>query len=397
MVLATASGFLSTSIFDAALVQFVFFGACCVGHVGLVVVSLNLWYSQPFRRKLLHAVRAAHAVLALAGPVALWLLFGFDLRPALAAGNALTFYLIVCAVMGLVVVPAVTAWRLVRGQPAVLLSNHTHTVDVAAQLGHRPVGRGKYRLLAQLPGNEIFRVDFNEKTIRLPQLPAAWDGLTILHLSDLHLSGSPDRAFYQYVMDHCRTWEPDLVAITGDIVDSHHHHRWVVPVLGRLRWRVGAFGVLGNHDYWHNPDLVRRRLRRLNIDVLGNGWRQITVRGEPLIVVGHEGPWFQPIPDLADCPANIFRLCLSHTPDNIGWGRREEIDLMLAGHNHGGQIRLPLIGSLFVPSRHSRRYDCGTFHEPPTVLHVSRGLGGQQPVRYNCKPEVTLVVLRRGQ
>jgi predicted MPP superfamily phosphohydrolase len=70
---------------------------------------------------------------------------------------------------------------------------------------------------------------------------------------------------------------------------------------------------------------------------------------------------------------------------------------MLAGHVHGGQIRFPLLGSVFVPSRYGRRYDCGTFEEPPTVLHVSRGLGGQQPLRYNCRPEVTLLVLKAGR
>ena len=70
---------------------------------------------------------------------------------------------------------------------------------------------------------------------------------------------------------------------------------------------------------------------------------------------------------------------------------------MLAGHVHGGQIRFPVVGSVFVPSRYSRRYDCGTFDEPPTLLHVSRGLGGQHPLRYNCRPEVTLLVLRSGE
>jgi predicted MPP superfamily phosphohydrolase len=87
-------------------------------------------------------------------------------------------------------------------------------------------------------------------------------------------------------------------------------------------------------------------------------------------------------------------LCLSHTPDNIAWARQHRIDLVLAGHVHGGQIRLPLIGSIFVPSKYSRRYDGGTFHEPPTVMHVSRGLAGEHALRYNCRPEVTLVVLR---
>jgi uncharacterized protein len=141
--------------------------------------------------------------------------------------------------------------------------------------------------------------------------------------------------------------------------------------------------------------LVRRRLRRLSMRVLENSWEQIEVRGLPLVVIGHEGPWFRPEPNLTACPANVFRLCLSHTPDNIGWARRNQVRLMLCGHNHGGQIRFPLLGSVFVPSLYGRRYDCGTFDESPTLMHVSRGLAGKHPVRYNCRPEVSLLILKK--
>jgi uncharacterized protein len=140
--------------------------------------------------------------------------------------------------------------------------------------------------------------------------------------------------------------------------------------------------------------LIRRRLRRLRMHVPGNTWQQIEVRGEPLVVIGHEGPWFHPEPDLRSCPSEPFRLCLSHTPDNIRWARRAGVDLMLSGHVHGGQIRFPLFGSVLVPSRYGRRYDCGVFDEAPTLLHVSRGLSGDHPLRYRCRPEVTLLTLR---
>src|SRR5437870_1659061 len=76
----------------------------------------------------------------------------------------------------------------------------------------------------------------------------------------------------------------------------------------------------------------------------------LDVRGHQMIVIGHEGPWFRP-PDVSDCPPEGFRLGLSHTPDNLPWAKRHRIDLMLAGHVHGGQIRLPLVGSIFVPSK----------------------------------------------
>ena len=103
-------------------------------------------------------------------------------------------------------------------------------------------------------------------------------------------------------MDKCAAWDPDVLALTGDIVDSHKHRRWILPVLGRLRWQDAALAILGNHDQWYEPLMVRRRLRKLNMKVIGNAWQTIDIRGEPMIVIGHEGPWFQPEPDLADCP-----------------------------------------------------------------------------------------------
>jgi uncharacterized protein len=389
---------LSPERLDPWVTVALFLGAC-LGHTVLMICALNCLYGTALPHKLLSVTRKVDGLLVLAGPVLFWFAFGFHLERGTdpATHHPLVHaYFLVCWVLGLGVFPAVTVLRLLRRTPAALLKNDTQTVDVAKELGYKPAGTGKYRRLACLPGNQVFQVDFAERTLRIPRLPAAWDGLTVLHLSDLHLCGTPDRAFYRYVMDRCRDWDPELVAVTGDVVDSNKHHRWVIPVLGRLRWRVAAFAILGNHDSWRDASLIRRRLRRVGMRVLGNGWERLEVRGEPLVVIGHEGPWFGPPPDLSACPAEGFRLCLSHTPDNIKWARRHGVDLMLAGHVHGGQIRFPLVGSVFVPSRYGRRYDCGTFDEPPTLLHVSRGLGGQHPLRYNCRPEVTLLVLRCG-
>lgn len=197
-------------------------------------------------------------------------------------------------------------------------------------------------------------------------------------------------------MDRCVEWEPDLIALTGDIVDTDLHRRWIVPLLGRLRWKIAAFAIVGNHDLWYEPPLIRRRIRRAGFHMLGNSWMPIEVRGEPLVVIGHEGPWFQPEPDLSTCPSDAFRLCLSHTPDNIAWARQQGIDLMLSGHNHGGQIRFPIVGPVVVPSKYGGYYASGTFDEPPTLLHVSRGLGSEHPLRYHCRPEVTKLVLEKG-
>jgi uncharacterized protein len=406
-----------------------FLGASA-GHIMLLVAAHNWCYGGIVSRPVSGSVRLLIRTVALGGPVVFWWYRGFDvagamsLPPPTLTDALLAGYLLLCCVLGLGMLPVLTAWRCLRRPPAALASNHTTTVDVAAQLGRRPIAAGRHSLAAHLPFNEIFQVDFTEKTLHLPQLPPAWEGLTVLHLSDLHMHGLPDRRFFQHVVELCNAWEPDLVALTGDIVDTKRHHRWVVPVLGRLRWRVAGFAILGNHDSWYEPELTRRRLRRVGFGVLGNGWQQTEVRGVPLVVIGHEGPWFPPEPDLSGCPSpltplpqrgegnrqlplspewergsggeGVFRLCLSHTPDHMPWARRHRIDLMLAGHVHGGQIRIPPLGSVFVPSIYGRRYDCGLFHEPPTLLHVSRGVGGEHPLRFNCRPEVTKLVLRRG-
>jgi predicted MPP superfamily phosphohydrolase len=372
--------------------------AAWMGHVALMIAVHNWLYGQNLSKRVGDVVHLTAAIVVLAFPAALVGAFGWDLAGLLDWGGgpvrmAMQVYFAGCVVFALVWVPALTLYRNTRRDPAT--SINIEVVDVARQLGRRPVGDGHHAFLAKLPGNEIFQVEYVEKSLALPRLPAALDGLTVLHLSDLHLHGTPDRDFFRAVLDRCAAWHPDVLALTGDVVDSDTHHRWIIPLLGRLRWRVGAYAILGNHDHRRDVGLTRKRLRRLGMVVLENNWVEAEVRGEKVVVVGHEGPWLKGEPDLATCPGEPFRLCLSHTPDHVAWARRHGVDLMLAGHVHGGQIRVPPFGSLLVPSRLGRRHDMGTFHLPPTFLHVSRGLSGEHPVRYNCRPEATLLTLRR--
>src|SRR5262249_46721488 len=158
----------------------------------------------------------------------------------------------------------------------------------------------------------------------------AWDGLTVLHLSDLHLHGTPDREWFAAIMDRCADWHPDIVALTGDVADSEVHHRWIIPLLGRLRWKVAAFAILGNHDHRYDVGLTRRGRARVGMRVRPNAGAEAGARGERFAAIGHEGPWLKGAPDLSACPAGPFRLCLSHTPDHVRWARRHGVDLMLA-------------------------------------------------------------------
>jgi predicted MPP superfamily phosphohydrolase len=123
----------------------------------------------------------------------------------------------------------------------------------------------------------------------------------------------------------------------------------------------------------------------------------VPLNGVDVLFAGNELPWFGTAPQIPDPQSAIhnkqFRILLSHSPDQLPWARAHGFDLMLAGHNHGGQIRLPYLGALIVPSRYGWRYAGGLYHEPPTLLHVSRGLSGDHCLRLNCRPEIALLKL----
>jgi uncharacterized protein len=391
------------------------FAVAALGHLALMVACHNWWYGQPLPQHYGKFVHLTFGLLILAGPILILIYWGWapPVLLTLDEGRSLVFppppttldalgrlltasYVALCWVTGFVLLPLDTVRRLSRGIPAVQIASRSQIVDLEKEVGGFGRLPGKRGLLARLPRNELNHVEFTERTLRLPRLPARWDGLTILHLSDLHFNGVPPRNWQEAVIRRCAAWEPDLVAVTVDIADSMACHEWIVPVLGALRWREAAFAIMGNHDFWYDAPAIRSHLTTAGLRVLSNRWEQIDVRGEPLLVIGNEWRWLHPRPDLTACPQGPFRLCLSHTPDNLPWARRLGVDLMLSGHVHGGQIRFPVFGSILVPSVYGRRYDCGVFHEPPTVLHVSRGLSGDVPVRYRCMPEVTLLTLRAG-
>lgn len=379
------------------------FGLAWLGHACLLMVIVNFVYGHPWHRHFLKAFRFGMGILIfLTPPLFAWFVDYDVLRTIDSATESwgmflAASYFVLALGVACIGLPYVTLRRQFRPRPAPVIGESTQTFDVAKELGQPPYGDGKYEWMARLPLNHLFHVDFTTLTLQFPNVPACWDGLTLLQLSDLHFIGTPSRAYYDWVIRHVmQEGVPDLLLLTGDYIDTEKHYEWLESILGQLRWNLGAFAVLGNHDWWHDFDLIRPRLQSLGMHVVSNRWETVQVRGEPLTVIGHEGPWFRPAPDLSACPGEGFRLLLSHCPDNIRWAQRNNVTLMLSGHNHGGQVRLPLFGSIFVPSTYSRRYDAGTYDESPTLLHVNRGLSGKEPLRFRCNPQVTKIVLRRG-
>ena len=361
--------------------------AAWVGHACIWVSILNYVYARPYPKAILKPWRHFTGLVILSFPLLVYL----DWGPVAFA------YIPICFVFGAIVFPTITLIRLRRKPPAILVSETTHTLDLWKELGRAAIGNGKGRLAARLPFNSIYRVDFTELTLAIPNLPSEWDGLTILHLTDVHYHGTPSWAFHERVLSEIeRRWpKPDLVCLTGDYVDSDEHHTWIGPLLGRLRGTEGNFAILGNHDLLYEPNRVRESLASAGYSVLGNGWKLAMIRGVRCVFVGHEGPWFDPPPDLGTTPTDAFRICLSHTPDNYYWAQANGIGLVLCGHVHGGQIRLPLIGSIFVPSTYGRRFDMGVFEGKGTAMVVNRGLSGKEPLRFRCNAQVMRITLSR--
>ena len=275
-----------------------------------------------------------------------------------------------------------------------LLSSRSRLIDIEDRLGYRPTGKGPYGFLTQLPRNEIFQVEVSEKEVCLPRLPRSWDGLSLLHLTDLHFSGAITRAYFDHVMDLSEQLGPDLIVFTGDLLDDQRLTEWLPSTLGRLQAPLGRYFVLGNHDWYLQPELTRKAFRQIGWTDVAGECVAFNHRDKSLAIGGSERPWMGGHPDFSSSPEGAFRLLLSHTPDNIPWARSQCVDLMLAGHNHGGQIAFPFVGPVFAPSRYGCRYAGGTFWEDPTLLYVSRGLSGRQPLRWGCPPELTKLILR---
>jgi len=191
------------------------------------------------------------------------------------------------------------------------------------------------------------------------------------------------------------------VAITGDLVERNECLSWIPDTFGRLRAKGGIYYVLGNHDKHVDEEELHARLADAGLIYVGGAWRQTTVRGVSVVLAGNELPWYPPAADLSDCPPHDgdglpLRIVLSHSPDQFAWARRHDVDLLLAGHNHGGQVNLPLLGAILAPSKHGVRYASGAFRAGSKVMHVSRGTACLTPVRYFCPAEVAILVLQGG-
>jgi hypothetical protein len=270
---------------------------------------------------------------------------------------------------------------------------------------------------------ESTAVEVREHRLRVPDLPQGLEGLRVLHVSDTHFPADGD-SVGRFVE---RVWrlDFDLVCCTGDYVDTSAGWDSAGDALTQLRAPFGVYATLGAHDYCQpvrtfaewcslNADRAMRSPRRFvdprpfverlessGIVVLRNEWRSLEIGGEP-VRIGGAGDDSVRMARLesATPPGDGFSMLLTHAPDaalRLSRPAESGPNVVLCGHTHGGQIRLPGWGA---PLRHSRlvsrRQPDGVFDVEGTQVVVSRGFGTTYvPLRFACRPEIGLITLTR--
>lgn len=230
----------------------------------------------------------------------------------------------------------------------------------------------------------------------------AWGGppVRVAHLSDLHLNSHLPLSYYEDALRRVAGYSPDLLFITGDFV-SHAKYTPLLPaVLGLATGRLGSYAVMGNHDAWADAPRVADMVASTGVHMMGGREVRIPVGdGHTIAVYGWEHPWADEAGPGAGvgAPAPVSRngdltLLLTHTPDNIYRLQGLGVNAVFAGHYHGGQIRVPGLGPIVIPSKYGRLLDRGHFVFGDSHLFVTSGVGSAEPpVRLWCRPDVIIV------
>ena len=247
---------------------------------------------------------------------------------------------------------------------------------------------------------EPYDYEVSETDIFIRELPASFDGFRITQISDVHHSRIVSIDEVRRVVELAKQTRPDLVALTGDYTTAYR--RYIEPcaeALGALRAPDGVWAVLGNHDHYTDPQLTARALTRARIEVLNNANTTIRRGADTLQLAGIDD-WLWAGTDWPRALYGINNkqplLLLSHQPRVFDLAETQNISLIMSGHTHGGQIRIPFIGP---PARYTAddlRYVCGLYRRGGTQLYVSRGTGViGLPVRFGVRPEIAVLRLRR--
>ena len=241
------------------------------------------------------------------------------------------------------------------------------------------------------------------------RLPASFSGFRIAHVSDLHNSEfGEENATLLQMLSEC---QPDIIVITGDLIDAQHTDIKVAISFTQESVKIApTYYVTGNHEASSSEyDTLKTGLKDAGVTVLEDEIVYLERNGEAIALLGLDDPNFTIKGDMfGEVPAmvstklkkmleqdNGYTVLLSHRPELFETYVTCGVDLVLSGHAHGGQFRLPFIGGLIAPDQGLLpRYDAGLFTDGNANMIVSRGLGNSIiPIRFNNRPEIVLIEL----
>jgi uncharacterized protein len=251
--------------------------------------------------------------------------------------------------------------------------------------------------MARVALAEPFMLAIERTEIFLPRLPKNLDGLRLVHLSDFHYGPLTNSQHLERAVQAANDLHPDLIALTGDYISHDRGYAAAcAEVVGRLRARHGVYAVLGNHDHWTDAALVADLFRAEGIRVLINEGMRVDISGESFWLAGVDDTMvgLEDLPlALAGSGDDELKLLLAHNPIILRRAARAQVDLVLSGHTHGGQVTLRPEKSR--SGRPRRRLLRGLGRWGNTQIYVTRGLGTVVlPIRYGCPPEVSSLELR---
>ncbi|MBI5492524.1 MAG: metallophosphoesterase [Deltaproteobacteria bacterium] len=240
-----------------------------------------------------------------------------------------------------------------------------------------------------------------EVEVRIPGLGPGFDGFTICQITDVHHSRVIRLNYINKVIETANSLKPDLTVLTGDYIDQKKRYMEpAIKALSGLKAGYGVLSILGNHDYFPGRAYTEGVIASHGIPLLKNSHAIIERKGSSICVAG-VADYIEDRPDASGALKGVDpltpRILLSHHPDySEELPEGERVDLVLAGHTHGGQVRLPFGIAPIVPSNYGQKYSGGLVRlARGTQVYVSRGIGiSMIPVRFNCPPELTLIRLR---
>jgi uncharacterized protein len=240
-------------------------------------------------------------------------------------------------------------------------------------------------------------IEVSEYRVPIAGLGRELDGLRIVHLTDIHHGLYFSAESLAAAVELANSLQPDVIALTGDYVSySRNFAHSAAELLSGLRARRGVFAVLGNHDFRVGAELVSRALRRNGIEVLRNRHAVVRAGAAELHLAGVDDLWHNAnLPRaLRGVPRGRPVVLLSHNPGIVAAAAHYSVDLVLSGHTHGGQVRLPFLERRRDANRSPKRFHTGWDAWGRTRIYISRGIGTiVLPVRVACPPEMPVFTL----